>query len=66
MENFALMQIEKCERHLNHPVKNLVLTEILSLGSFDLAINVSTVAIHHYDVEVLLTVDIAVLICDNI
>ena len=53
---------------MGKPVYDLRLCKVLALAcaGLNLGVNVATVAVDHDDVEELLTVDIAVLVCDDV
>lgn len=50
MEDLAFMQVEECKRHLNKPIQNLIFCKVLAFASFDFAVNITAIAIHHHDV----------------
>ena len=62
MQNLTLVQVEKRQRHLNQPVEDLVLRKVLSLARFDLAVDVSAIAVDHHYVQVLLSVHITIFV----
>ena len=68
MQNFSLVKIEKSKRHLHHPFQDLFFGEVLpfSIAGFYFAVDVSTVAIYHDYIQILLFIHIAIFICHNI
>jgi hypothetical protein len=60
------VQVKESERHLNHPVEDLVFGEILAFAGFDLAVNISTITVNHDNVEILFPVNIAILISHDV
>ena len=50
MEDLAFMQVKECKCHLNQPVQNLIFCKVLAFASFDFAVNITAITIHHHDV----------------
>ena len=68
VQNFALMEVQQRQGHLDQPVHNLLFGEVFALRIvvFDFGVNIATITIDHDDVQILLAVDKAVLVSNNI
>ena len=60
------MQVEESQRDLDEPLHDLRLAEGLALVLLNFLVNITTIAINHHDVELLLFDEKLVLIGDDI
>ena len=68
MQDFAFVKVQKGKSHLRQPVNNLNLCKVLAFTSIclNLGVDVATITVHHDNVQKLLSVDIRVLVSDNV
>jgi hypothetical protein len=56
------MEVEKSQRHLDQPVDDQILREILALGVLDFGVNITAIAVDHNDIQILFPIDVRVFI----
>jgi hypothetical protein len=66
MQNLSFVQVEQGQRHLGQPVDDLTLREVLTLGLLDPRVDISSIAVDHDQVQILVSVHVGILVGDNI